>query len=369
MRGGYPSIMTPQARPSRGRLVLASCVAVLVVGLTTAAPGGLAGNGPPENTSVPTVAGLARVGTIVHGLTGRWSGAPPIRFSFRWMRCDRAGRRCSRLPHRNSRSLTVTPTLAGTTLRLTVIARNPVGASVKTSAQTAVVLASGSSGAAVAPGMYFSMLQAGSAVPRTDALCASVVTPRSFEPRPENTAANHTVPTVAVPWPQERDQTYWRKWIANRNKVTGNYTGTTDEIIRWASCKWGLDEDTVRAVAVQESEWHQSEVGDNNSSFGIMQVKDHTSDGHPDLGGYPWTLQATALNVDLYGSWIRSCLNGAFYDGGDWLYHGRKVVNDLWGCVGAWFSGDWHDRGANTYISQVRAILAGRGWLHLQPGP
>jgi hypothetical protein len=177
------------------------------------------------------------------------------------------------------------------------------------------------------------------------------------------------VPTGAVPWPQTRDQTYWRRWIANRNRVTGNYSGTTDEIIRWASCKWGLDENSVRAVAVQESEWHQSEVGDNNESFGIMQVKDHTSDGHPDLGGYPWTLQSTALNVDLYGSWIRSCLNGAFYDGGDWLYHGRKVVDDFWGCVGAWFSGNWHDQGANTYASQVQAILANKGWLHLTPGP
>ena len=29
--------------------------------------------------------------------------------------------------------------------------------------------------------------------------------------------------------------------------VTGNYTGTTDEIVRWAACKWGIDEDVVRA--------------------------------------------------------------------------------------------------------------------------
>ena len=79
MRGGYPSIVTPQARPSRRRLALASSAAVLVVGLTTAAPGGLAGNGPPENTSAPTVAGLARVGAIVHGRPGRWDGAQPIR--------------------------------------------------------------------------------------------------------------------------------------------------------------------------------------------------------------------------------------------------------------------------------------------------
>src|SRR5690606_26694584 len=25
-------------------------------------------------------------------------------------------------------------------------------------------------------------------------------------------------------------------------RVTGNYTGTTDEIIQWAACKWGMNE-------------------------------------------------------------------------------------------------------------------------------
>jgi hypothetical protein len=235
---------------------------------------------------------------------------------------------------------------------------------------TLAVLAGIAAGGTLRPGMRFTTLPAGSALPRSDRLCASLITRRSFEPRPENGRANHTVPPKgAVHWPTVSDQTYWRKWIANRSKVTGAFTGTTDEIIRWASCKWGLDENVVRAVAAQESEWHQNEVGDSNESFGIMQVHDHSPDGHPDIGGYPWTARATALNVDVYGAWIRSCLNGDFYDGGDWLYHGKKVVNDLWGCVGAWFSGDWHDQGANDYVAQVQAILAAKGWRHLTPGP
>ena len=29
--------------------------------------------------------------------------------------------------------------------------------------------------------------------------------------------------------------------------VTGIFTGTTDDIIQWASCKWGIDEDIIRA--------------------------------------------------------------------------------------------------------------------------
>jgi soluble lytic murein transglycosylase-like protein len=36
--------------------------------------------------------------------------------------------------------------------------------------------------------------------------------------------------------------------------VTGNFRGTTDEIIRWAAWKWGIDEDLLRAVAARESD-------------------------------------------------------------------------------------------------------------------
>jgi autotransporter family porin len=37
------------------------------------------------------------------------------------------------------------------------------------------------------------------------------------------------------------------------DRVTGNFTGTTDEIIQWAAHKWGIDEDVVRSVATAES--------------------------------------------------------------------------------------------------------------------
>jgi hypothetical protein len=350
-----------------GRILFTAAAAAILGGLLPAGTGSASpSSGRPHMLSRPAVRGTAQVGNTLHGLAGRWAGARPVRFSFLWLRCDRAGRSCRPIPQQNTGSLLLTSTLAGATVRLQVGARNAAGAASAQSAPTASILAAASaSSTGLSPGMYFSTLPAGSALPRSDALCASLVTPRPFEPRPQNATANHTVPTSPVAWPTVPDQTYWKRWITNRNKVTGNYTGTTDEILRWGACKWGLDEDTLRAVAVQESDWHESEVGDNNESFGIMQVKDHTSDGHPDLGGYPSTLRSTALNVDVYGAWIRSCLDGDFYDGGDWLYGGKKVVNDFWGCVGAWFSGDWHDQGADEYAAQVQAILARKGWLHL----
>ena len=42
-----------------------------------------------------------------------------------------------------------------------------------------------------------------------------------------------------------------------RRGSTGNFTGTTDEIIQWAACKWGFDEDTLRAQVAKESYWMQ----------------------------------------------------------------------------------------------------------------
>jgi hypothetical protein len=208
---------------------------------------------------------------------------------------------------------------------------------------------------------------------RTDEEAAALVRPRGWEPRQENTLANRTVPNEPVPWSMANNQVHWRRWITKRKRVTGNFTGTTDGILQWGAYKWGLDEDLLRAVAVRESHWRQSAVGDNGASFGIMQVKNHNPDGSLDFGGYPWTQRSTALNVDFYGAVVRSCLNGDFYDGGSWLYNGQTIQQviaahgfdyALWGCVGAWYSGGWYDSGSNRYVAEVKAILAARPWRH-----
>lgn len=214
---------------------------------------------------------------------------------------------------------------------------------------------------------YFGTLPVGSAVPRADADCASRVTRNPWEPRPENFAANHTVPTGPVPWNNNSSWTYWSAFMALRNKVTGNFTGTTDEIIQWAACKWGIDENLIRAQAVVESYWVQSTQGDlangKYHSFGLMQVSQDDPNGNLLKGGYPYTAQDTALNVDYYGAEMRACYEGAFYDGGSWLYGGTQVKGDLWGCAGYWYSGNWYDAGAQTYIAQVKNYLNTKPWI------
>jgi autotransporter family porin len=77
--------------------------------------------------------------------------------------------------------------------------------------------------------------------------------------------------------------------------------------------------------------------------------------------GFPEAETSTAYNVDYaYAQW-RACFEGE--EG--WL-SGTYGPGDLWGCVGVWFSGRWHDAAANGYISTVQSNLAKRVWA--QPG-
>jgi archaellum component FlaF (FlaF/FlaG flagellin family) len=246
----------------------------------------------------------------------------------------------------------------------------------KTSAGVAVTVANAM--VPPPPSGYFSTLPSGAAgLPRSDSSCASQVTTDPWEPRSDNQTANHTVPSnpALVRW--STGDGYWAKWMAKRDLVTGSYTGTTNQIIQWAACKWGLDEDLLRAVAVQESSWHMSSVGDycgvaGEASYGLFQIKNAYCNGALAWGGYPVTAEDTAFNADFYGAHFRSCLDNDFYDGGSWLYNGQTIAQitaakgfdyAVWGCVGSWFSGGWYDSGAQNYINEVKSHLANKDWL------
>jgi hypothetical protein len=60
------------------------------------------------------------------------------------------------------------------------------------------------------------------------------------------------------------------------------------------------------------------------ASYGLLQIKNEDCSGTVIHGGYPHTQQSTVLNADWYAAHIRSCYDGDFYDGGDWLYHGES---------------------------------------------
>lgn len=211
---------------------------------------------------------------------------------------------------------------------------------------------------------YFATLEPGSVLP-SGADCVERIRPTGWEPRPENRNANHTGGITGVPI-DGADAAFQAEYGP---RVDGDFAGTTEEILRWGACKWGFDEDITRARAVEESRWQQSQLGDESddpeacavigmsapcwTSYGVLQVK-----GTVHEGTYPTAEQSTAFNVDYAQAWQRACYEGAF---GHWLGDGYGP-GDEWGCVGAWFSGEWYDAGAQRYIERVRRHLANRAW-------
>lgn len=111
-------------------------------------------------------------------------------------------------------------------------------------------------------------------MPLSDAEAAARVRPFSYEHKPGNTVANHTRPTSSH-LTYYYGANYWGACEWRRDRVTGDFTGTTDEIIQWGAHKWALDEDVLRAVAHKESTWRQWFHGDiySGHSYGTMQVK------------------------------------------------------------------------------------------------
>ena len=210
---------------------------------------------------------------------------------------------------------------------------------------------------------HFNTLPVGATLP-SEAQCAAWVK-KTPENRPENTAANKIneyakgVRTSGTEVGEDAPEL--------ESKITGNFTGTTDEILQWAACKWGFDEDNVRAEAVQESQWLQSCLGDSqgdqtqpetngNSSVGIMQVKG--ANIPPTFPGtWPMAYESTSWNVDYTLAIRRTCFEGKE----TWLGNGYSG-GDEWGCIGRWFSGDWMSSGAQDYINQVKDHLNNKDW-------
>jgi hypothetical protein len=150
----------------------------------------------------------------------------------------------------------------------------------------------------------FTTLPPGSALP-SDAECTARVQRSAWEPRPENSTANQT--NVYAQGYRLHGSYLAQYGAGYEDRVTGNFTGTTDEIFQWAACKWGFALDMVRAQAVQESSWRQSQLGDclggtvlethGCQSVGILQIRGAGIPAiHP--GTWPYALESTAFNEE-----------------------------------------------------------------------
>jgi hypothetical protein len=189
--------------------------------------------------------------------------------------------------------------------------------------------------------------------PLSSKAAAKKVKRSGYEPRPSNADENRRVPKRKLlrAWHERSDMPYARF-------VDGRFRGTTDEIIAWAARKWGLDPNLLRAVAVVESWWTMSVVGDNGDSFGLFQVRRP----YHCWGECAIARRHTAFNADYYGGIIRAYFDGKM----GWLNtveRGRRYrAGDLWGSVGAWFSGRWYTTPSTDYMDVVRQRLSQRIW-------
>ncbi len=266
---------------------------------------------------------------------------------------------------------------------------------------------------------YFATMPAGAwkRLP-ADATCARRVHRSTWEPRPSNTAANHTRPKAA----DVRGSFFWRPrgdgrtyapqfntWLLPR--VNGQHTGTTDENIQWAACKWGISDNVLRAMAAAESTWFQGLRAADDSCvqkrgcgdmvqtstaasrtfceelnrFGYDYARDYGKGVCPKTfsiigvmawqdprwgpmlanqnGTFPFSRDSTAFALDYAAAHLRGCMEGWV----TWLSNRDGFRRgDLWGCVGVWYGGDWKIPGARQYAARVKALLDDRLWL--QPG-
>jgi hypothetical protein len=237
-------------------------------------------------------------------------------------------------------------------------------------------------------GPQFQTLAAGATLP-DDATCAALVHRSSWEPQHldnENDAPNHTVPTAnqlqaLTPW---NSANAWdNRALTLEQRISGAFTGTTDEILQWVACKWGFNEDDVRAEAVRSSDWAQTLDTDWTTeptsacppdadtrpqagvtqcaqTYGMYQVvwQYHES-------AWPMYRDSTPFHVDYVFALRRACFEG-WGTGQITISDTPFTVGDEWGCMGAHFSGGWYDTGAKIYIAGVMGQVASRAWT--RPG-
>jgi hypothetical protein len=245
---------------------------------------------------------------------------------------------------------------------------------------------------------HFGTLSASSTLP-TESSCAQMI---GFETEmvADNQTPNNTTPTGAQLSAYAANgytaNYYDGEWAYAR--VDGQYTGTTDMIMRWAACKWGVDEDVVRAQATVEVwSWDQTTAeGDLRTSYSscvngnFMSLWDFQCAGccyqswsiwqtkvYYAWQTWPMMYTSTPFAADFRYADQRACMDGDLvpYFNGRPAYNGHTYAGDisagdldtiLWGCIGFHYSGNWFDGDSNSgaigYIAAVQSALAQKSW-------
>jgi hypothetical protein len=101
---------------------------------------------PPLNSTVPSVTGLARVGSVLSATTGTWTGTLPITYTYQWRRCDTNGENCANITGATASTYIPTTTDVGRTILVQVSATNSGGVATAESSETSTVTTSTGAG-------------------------------------------------------------------------------------------------------------------------------------------------------------------------------------------------------------------------------
>jgi Ig domain of plant-specific actin-binding protein len=115
----------------------------------------------PSNTSLPSISGSARDGSLLTASQGGWNGSP-TGFAYQWLRCDAQAGNCASVSGATSKTYTVQTGDVGSRLRVQVTASNSSGSGVAVSRPTDVVKATGSAPKNTAPPTISGTTQEGS---------------------------------------------------------------------------------------------------------------------------------------------------------------------------------------------------------------
>jgi chitinase len=132
---------TVRAYDAAGNLGAASNAFTVTIPATSPAPPP-PGDTPPANDTKPTISGSAQQGSMLTATVGTWTGTTPVRFTFRWLRCDSRGN-CNKIGGATGSTYRLTTREVNRKVRVIVTASNAKGSAGATSAATATVHRSG----------------------------------------------------------------------------------------------------------------------------------------------------------------------------------------------------------------------------------
>ncbi|HEY8029473.1 MAG TPA: hypothetical protein VIE38_08190 [Gaiellaceae bacterium] len=142
------------------RFIVLACAAAVPTLIVAATSLGQA-TAAPSNTSLPSISGSARDGSLLRTSHGSWTGSPTS-YSYQWTRCDSQAGNCASIAGATSDHYTVQTADVGHRMRVQVSATNASGSGSATSRPTGVVQATGSAPKNTAPPTISGTTQEGS---------------------------------------------------------------------------------------------------------------------------------------------------------------------------------------------------------------